>query len=290
MSGERLDVLGQPLEVGDRITWTYASCGECYWCRVSLQPSLCASIQPWGASRADTFPYLLGGLAELQYVPAGCGIVRVPDNVSSASAAASACAYRTVMHAFDRLGVVEPHETVAIQGSGPLGLFAGIVARDRGAYQVLVIGAPANRLRVAESFGADACLSIEEVQSPDDRIKWVQSRTGGRGADVVIQCATHDAMGEGLQLTRRGGRFVSVGVGGTPSITSADLLSSVTVIPTLMAEPRHWLQAMMFLESRGRSISFDDLISRSFRLEEATDAMRAMAAFELVKPVILPQE
>ena len=39
------------------------------------------------------------------YVPPQCLIVKVPEEVSSASAAASACAYRTVMHGFDRLGV-----------------------------------------------------------------------------------------------------------------------------------------------------------------------------------------
>ena len=48
------------------------------------------------------------------------------------------------MHGFDRLGAIKSNETVVVQGSGPLGNFATAVARDHGAKQVLVIGAPAN--------------------------------------------------------------------------------------------------------------------------------------------------
>ena len=47
------------------------------------------------------------------------------------------------MHGYDRLGAIKSHETVVIQGSGPLGNFATAVAKDHGAKQVLVIGAPA---------------------------------------------------------------------------------------------------------------------------------------------------
>lgn len=74
------------------------------------------------------------------YVPPSSLIIKVPEEVSSASAAA--CAYRTVMHGFDRLGAIKSHETVLIQGSGPLGNFATAVAKDHGAKRVLVIGAP----------------------------------------------------------------------------------------------------------------------------------------------------
>ncbi|MEK7214436.1 MAG: zinc-binding dehydrogenase, partial [Chloroflexota bacterium] len=239
-------------------------------------------------SRADQFPFLLGGLADYQYVPPGCDVIKVPASVSSASAAAAACAYRTVMHGFERLGAIAPHETVVVQGSGPLGLFASVVARDRGAYRVLVIGAPDNRLQVARELGADDVLSLDEVKDSAGRVKWVQDRSGGRGADIVIQCATHMAVPEGIAMVRKGGRYLSVGVGGDASISPTDFWRSVTIIPVTMAEPRHWLQAVRFLESRGAAIPFDSMISRSYKLEQATEAMNAMANFEVVKPVIYP--
>ena len=81
------------------------------------------------------------------FVPPQSLLVKVPETVSSASAAAAACAYRTVMHGFERLGAIKATETVLIQGSGPLGVFATAVAKDHGAKQVLVIGVPAKGAR-----------------------------------------------------------------------------------------------------------------------------------------------
>ena len=59
----------------------------------------------WGHNRSDREPYLLGSCAEYMYVPPSSLIIKVPEEVSSASAAA--CAYRTVMHGFDKLGAIK---------------------------------------------------------------------------------------------------------------------------------------------------------------------------------------
>src|SRR5574342_1126465 len=163
IAGERTDILGNPVKRGDRVVWSYVACGSCYYCAVALQPCICPGRASWGHNRPDRYPYLLGSCAEYMYVPPQCLLIKVPDAVSSASAAAAACAYRTVMHGFDRLGAIKSHETVVIQGSGPLGNFATAVARDHGAKKVLVIGAPAARLEVTKRMGAEAVLNLEEV-------------------------------------------------------------------------------------------------------------------------------
>jgi hypothetical protein len=149
IAGERTDIFGNPVKRGDRIVWSYVACGSCYYCAVALQPCICPGRASWGHNRSDQHPYLLGSCAEYMYVPKECLIIKVPNEVTSASAAASACAYRTVMHGFDRLGAIKSHETVVIQGSGPLGNFATAVAKDHGAKKVLVIGAP------GQSVGSD---------------------------------------------------------------------------------------------------------------------------------------
>jgi L-iditol 2-dehydrogenase len=170
ISGARTDILGNPLRPGDRMIWSYVSCGSCYYCSVALQPCICLSRMSWGHNRADRAPYLLGSCAEYMYVPPTCLIVKVPEEVSSNSAAACACAYRTAMHAFDRLGAIKSHETVLIQGSGPIGIFCSAVAKDASAKQVLIIGAPAPRLTVAKKMGADGILNIDEVSDPRDGV------------------------------------------------------------------------------------------------------------------------
>lgn len=163
IAGERTDILGNPVKRGDRVVWSYVSCGSCYYCSVALQPCICPDRASWGHNRSDKPPYLLGSCSEYMYVPRQCLVVKVPDEVSSESAAASACAYRTCMHGFDRLGAIKSHETVLIQGSGPIGIFCAAVAKDHAAKQVLMIGAPKPRLEVARRMGADHVLNFEEV-------------------------------------------------------------------------------------------------------------------------------
>jgi L-iditol 2-dehydrogenase len=288
INGDRTDILGNPIQPGDRVVWSYVSCGHCYWCAVALQPCVCPGRASWGHNRSDQSPYLLGSCAEFMYVPPPCQIIKVPDAVSSASAAAAACAYRTVMHGFDRLGAIKSHETVVIQGSGPLGNFATAVARDHGAKQVLTIGAPASRLEVTKRMGADDVLNLEEVTDPADRRKWVQRHTDGRGADVVIQVANHYAVPEGLKMLRRGGRYVHIGAGGDASIPVEAFGEETTIYTVRSGEPRHWLQAIDFLATRKSTYPFDEMISASYPLDQVNDAMQAMASYQVVKAVIYP--
>lgn len=286
INGRRTDILGNPVKPGDRIVWSYVSCGSCYYCSVALQPCICAGRASWGHQRSDRHPYLLGSCAEYMYVPPPCLIIKVPEEISSASAAASACAYRTVMHGFDNMGAVKSHETALIQGSGPLGNFATAVARDHGAKQVLVIGAPAGRLEVAKRMGADAVLNLEEVTDPEHRRQWVRDHTDGRGADIVVQVANDAAVPEGLTMLRRGGRYVSIGVGGKANIPVGSLPQEMTFYTIRSGEPRHWLQAIEFLKSRRKTFPFEEMISASYQLEQINEALQAMASYRVVKPVI----
>lgn len=290
INGDRTDILGRPLQLGERVVWSYVSCGHCYWCSVALQPCACPGRASWGHHRSDQFPYLLGSVAEYMYVPPPCQIVRVPEEVSSASAAAAACAYRTIMHGFDRLGAVKSHETVVIQGSGPLGNFAAAVARDHGAKRVLLIGAPAARLEVARRMGADDVLNIEDVPDPADRRDWVRGHTDGRGADIVIQVANSVAVPEGLSFLRDGGRYVNIGGGGSASIAVNSLPREATLHTILSGEPRHWLQALDFLASRRNTYPFEEMISASYGLDQVNEAIQAMARYEVVKAVIYPHQ
>ena len=291
IAGEKNDIVGRPLKRGDRVVWSYVACGNCYWCTAAVQPCVCPNRASWGHNRSDKHPYLLGSVAEYMFVPKECHVVKVPEAVSSASAAASACAYRTIMHGFDNLGAIKSHEAVLIQGSGPLGTFAAAVARDHGARSVLMIGAPAPRLEVARRMGVDETLNLEEVKDIKQRREWLLERTGGRGADVVIQCATPAAVPEGLGLLRKGGRFLNIGIGGASvPIEIASIPMESTIITPLSGEPRHWLQAIDFMASRHKRYPFDDMITKSYKLEQVNEALQAMASFQVVKAVIYPHQ
>jgi len=287
MRGELYDVLGVPLKRGDRVISSYSHCGHCYYCRIARQTTLCEKNTPYGTWHPDK---LMGGCADYHIFPPGASIVRVPDEVSSPLAASAACALRTVLHGFEQLGAILGYESVLILGAGPLGLYSAAVARDRGARGVFLIGAPAGRVEVARAWGADAVLDLDEVPQLDDRIAWIRERTGGRGADVAINCANSPAFVESMQMVRPGGRVVNIGVtGGPPLSLPPDLLfRQIRVNTVVMAEARHFYEAIDFLATRRTKFPFERLFSNRYSLDRTTEALRRMAAFQEVKPIIIP--
>lgn len=225
----------------------------------------------------------------ITYFPPGCDLVRVPAAVSAPLAASAACALRTIMHAFERLGPLGSHETVLVQGAGPVGLYAAAVVRDRGAREVLVIGAPASCLDLALALGATAVLDLDDEPDAGARLRWARDRTGGRGPDVVLQCATSSAIPEGLELVRPGGRFVSIGAtrGAITLPAGVFTVKNVNLIGIVAAEGRHFYQAVEFLASHPQ-LPFERMITGTYRLSQVTDALQAMADMREVKPVVVP--
>ncbi|WP_321852333.1 zinc-binding dehydrogenase [Burkholderia diffusa] len=286
--GDIVDVLNEPLKPGDRIISSYAHCGHCYYCRIATQTTLCHDVKSYGHSHPSK---LRGGCSEYHYFPPGALYIRIPENVPPEIAASAACALRTVMHSFEQLGAISSHETVVIQGCGPLGLYALAVAKDRGAKKVLVIGAPATRLEVAKQWGADDVLDLTEVTDPVARVEWVRELTSGRGADAVLNCANSHALVEGLRMTRPGGRLVQVGISGSGDIPVAPklLFRGVQIASTVMAEARHFYQAIEFVSTRQKYFDFHKLISNTYPLDRLTEALQAMSEFREVKPVIVPR-
>ena len=108
--GPREDSIGQPLKEGDRLLWTHVYCGQCQECRVQHTPTLCRRKKQYMRTNCERFPYLVGGFAQYCYVFPPSGRVRIPDGVPDGVASAASCALRTVIHAFDRVGRVEPHQ------------------------------------------------------------------------------------------------------------------------------------------------------------------------------------
>jgi len=287
MNGDLRDIMDRPLAVGDRVISSYPICGHCYYCRITRQTNLCVNGYPFGTAEPER---LIGGCAEYQYFPPGGTLVLVPDKVPSPLAASAACALRTVLHGFELLGQLESHESVVVQGAGPLGLYAVAVAKARGARKVIVIGAPSARLDVALAWGADAVLDIDEVPNPDARAAWIRSETAGRGPDVVVQCANTHALVEAMQMARLGARIVSIGnsQGAPLSIPPELFFKHLRIIGVRMAEAKHFYQALEFLVAHRYRFEFDLLITGEYPLERTSEAIAAMAELREVKPVILP--
>src|SRR5262245_7028948 len=285
------DSVGQPIRTGDRIIWTHTSCGHCFFCTVAQQPTLCQNARRYMYERIDRPPYLLGGFSEYGYVLPDSGRVRVPDDVDDELASLASCALRSVMNAMDVLDGIDPTEVVVIQGSGPLGLLATAAAKLGGARRVVTIGAPDARLEIAAAFGADNTLSIERT-SPEERVAWIKSTTEGRGADVVMEFTGHpNAFGEGLELIRRGGRYVVVGQlgSGTTTIKPSLIVSKqLRILGSLSGRARAYWTALAFLSAHQKHIPFDRMISQRYSLDDVNTAMQRMKDYAEIKPVIRP--
>jgi threonine dehydrogenase-like Zn-dependent dehydrogenase len=286
--GAEVDSLGRPVAVGDLLIWANESCGACPACTVHGQPGLCARRRGHMTMPSTEFPYLTGSFAELSYVLPRSERVRVPDGVPVHWASAASCSLRTVMHAFERLGQVHPTDDVLIQGSGPIGLFSVAAARVAGARRVAVIGGPASRLEIAEAWGADLVLPVEQL--PSERASAVRRLTGGAGPDVVIEASgSPAAFAEGLDLIRPAGRYVLAGaVGDEPATVAPGRIvgKHLTVLGTWSAAARHYWRALEFLLHHRDRFDFELLFGPEYGLDGATAALAGMASGELIKPTV----
>lgn len=89
-------------------------------------------------------------------------------------------------------------------------------------------------------------------------------------------------------MLRDGGRFVSVGVGGKAAMPVGELPGEMTMYTVRSGEPRHWLQAIDFLDSRWTRYPFEEMINEHYDLDGVNEAMSAMASFRVVKAAIYP--
>lgn len=285
------DILGAPIELGERILFTQGRCGTCYHCTVAGQPNLCANRQNYGVN-CEKFPYLVGGFAEYCYVYPTSRKIKIPDAVKSEWASAASCALRTVIKAFDELGPLQSWQTVVIQGAGPLGLFATAVASHLGATRCIVVGDPADRLELARAWGATDTVSVAENPTAEARVQAVKDLTGGVGAEVVMEFSgARTAFGEGLAMVRRGGRFLVGGQVGPHTVEfepTAITRGHIKVIGSFSASEAEYWRALQFMNDTRDRFDFDRMLSTRYSLDQVTDALAGMQGLREIKPVILP--
>jgi len=172
-------------------------CGECWWCSRGDYP-LCERGAALGL-QGD------GGLAEFMVAPAARCVV-VPDGVPASTAVFAepvSVAVRAMAKAGDVAGAV-----VAVVGGGAIGLLVAQAARAHRAAAVVVVEPDEGRRGLAGASGVDPAAAVDAVREP----------SGGRGADVVVECAgVPAAVSAAVSLCRRGGTVVLLGVNPSPS-------------------------------------------------------------------------
>ena len=202
LSGEIIAV-GKGVEnvvAGDRIAaCPIIGCGKCRWCR-SGSMAQCNQVAFLGTSWTG------GGLAEHVNLNA-YQCYRLTGTISDEIGALVepfSAAVRAVSRA--KPG---PEDSVAIVGTGPIGLMALMAARVAGAKTIVAIETSEGRLEAAKLCGADALIN-PKIEDPEKR---ALELTGGEGFDLVVECAGQSAsVILAGKCTRTRGHLVIMGV------------------------------------------------------------------------------
>lgn len=197
------DGVGEVIEVGDGVAG------------IAPGARVCPVFFPsWlsGPPSQERFRISLGGdvdgtLAQGMCLPAA-HVVAVPDHLSDAEAAALPCAGVTAWSAVIGQGHVGPSDTVLVQGTGGVALFALQFAKAAGA-RVIITSSDDGKLERARALGADETINYR--QTPDwDRT--VKAMTAGEGVDHVLELGGAGTLERSIRCARIGGTLSLIGV------------------------------------------------------------------------------
>lgn len=295
-SQEIFDLSGERIREGDRVLiMSSIPCGKCYYCRVLGQRNLCEKRFVYGVTAsADEPPHFSGGYGEFMALRPGTGLVKLPASISAEEAIALGCAGPTAVNGVLFQTKIAAGDVVVVQGAGPVGIAAALIARICGAKRILMTGGPASRLQFLQKHNlADGFVDIFEVQDPEERVKRILAQTdGGRGADVVLECAGFPvAVQEGWRMVRRDGKYLVLG----HYTDKGPILLNPTIITQkqmkiygswAFVEP-HYVKYVDLIPQFRKLLPLEELIT-FFPLPKANEALRAVEKGEVLKAVLKP--
>ena len=179
---------------------------------------------------------------------------------------------------------VRPGDDVVVIGAGVIGLSIVQVLRARGVKSITVSGRRAARLALAKVCGAARVLDATH----EDVLHSIEELTGGKGADVIFECAGNAvAFEQAQQMTHRGGKIVVVGLYEQP-VTWNPVNIVTNDIDFIGIGLRFDLPGAISLMKAGKADT-RPLITHRFPLSRIKEAMETQATSpEAVKVIIRP--
>jgi L-iditol 2-dehydrogenase len=251
--------------VGDRVVaLNSAPCGECFFCERG-QENLCEDLL-----------FNNGAYAEYIRIPARIvskNMLRVPDEMTFQAAALTeplACVVRGLDELQPKVG-----ENIAVIGAGPIGLMFLQVARAYG-LRVIAVVKRDEQVEAAKQFGAEEVVQITDVADP---IAEVKRLTGGRGADIAIECIAQPLGWQwAVEMVRKGGRVNFFGgcASGTKVELDTNLIhySEISMKATFHHTPTAARKAFELI--RSGKVHSSDFITGEAPLSELESVLRRM--------------
>jgi len=291
--GRMRAVDGQDVREGDTLAFfdVHRTCGRCRACAVTRTPTRCESRRVYGItdSAADG---LFGGWSQAIYLEPGVAVSRLPRGVPPQTYISGGCGLITGVHAVDRASLTLG-DTVLVQGTGAVGLSIIALAKLSGATHVIAFGAPADRLALAASMGADTVVDVQSTSAASRR-ELVQDLTHGLGVDVAVEAAgSARAVEEALDVIRDGGRYVIAGHytdAGPSSINAHQQINRkhLEIRGCWGSEVGHFVRALRILDRHHETIPWRTIGARTYALTDLNQALADAEAMRLPKALVQP--
>ena len=274
-AGEIVEVGREVTKVkkGDRIAAeTHIPCGACFLCRTGKQYN-CQNIRR----------FKTGVFAEYAVIPE-FSAEKIPDGVPYHVAALFE-PFGVSVHAASCVRMVG--DSVAIVGSGPIGLFCVALAKVMGATTVFATDVSDYRLSLAKTAGADYVLNPNK----SDVVSEIREITGGLGAGIVFETSGNvKAMKQGFEMLRKCGSYVMVGLPSEPLVldAGADIAWKGAVVYGIHGRDTFttWEIAKNLLAKK--TVDLEPLITHRFPFNEFEEAFRLCQAREAGKVILFP--
>lgn len=211
----------------------------------------------------------VNGFACQQVTMAAIGFTHAPKGYSPAEAATLTCAGLTAWRALMVDGPLKPGETVLIQGTGGVSVFALQFAKVAGA-TVIATSSSDEKLARLETLGADHLINYRKHENWGDLVREL---TAGRGVDHVVEVGGPASLAQSIVAARIGGHIAVVGIlsGMTGTLPLLSVLTRQLRLQGLVVgSRRHQIEMIRAIEATGMR----PLIDCHFPLEELVEAFR----------------
>ena len=282
------------VERGDHVILSWMpSCGICEMCQKGWR-SVC-NQPPRGGVKARTRKSgteinLLSGLGTFgsySVVPQEAAIP-IDKDMPFPQAALMGCGVTTGVGAAINTARVQPGTTVAVFGCGGVGLNCIQGSAIAGATTIIAVDLLDNKLELGREFGATHTVNASKV----DPVEEIRSLTGGAGVHYAFEAIglVEQPFVQSIQCTRH--RGITVWVGHAPletpvTIDARILIYEKTVIGSMYGSARPHIEfpRLISLYKAGK-LKLDELISRSFPVEDVNSAFEALGKGEVARSVL----
>lgn len=195
--------------------------------------------------------------------------LHAPKGYSHAQTATLTCAGLTAWRALVVEGNLKAGDTVLVQGTGGVSIFALQIAKMFGA-TVIATSKSDEKLERLRQLGADHLINYRQVPTWGEK---VAELANGRGVDHVVEIGGAGTLNESIKACRMGGHISMIGVltGFQGPVSTASLMFKQIKLKGIMVGSRDDLRALIRAVEANR---LEPVIDRSFAFEQLADAFR----------------